>query len=215
MTSTLETRETDGLTGRRWFRVLRSVLAWGLLAALAYLVWPSSLGGGTTTIVVNGHSMEDTYYTGDIVIARTGEPQVGDIVVYTTADLGDAKIVHRIVGGDGETGWDLQGDNNDFIDPFHPTNDEVIGIAKIRIPSVGAWAQVLSSPLVWGSMLLVALGLIIWPSKECPEMADEESEPASDSAGSDAKFTDFTSDAAQQPASSQPPHGADPGSVRE
>jgi len=180
MPNTLDTRDTDGDTSRRGFRVLKSVLAWGLLAVLAFFIWPSSLGGGTTTIVVNGRSMEPTYYTGDIVVARSGEPQVGDIVVYTTADLGDAKIVHRIIGGDAVTGWDIQGDNNDYVDPFHPANDEILGIAQFRVPSVGAWASILSSPLVWGSMLLLALGLIIWPSsKECPEYpeGDDELDP--------------------------------------
>lgn len=173
MTTTLETRETDGITSRRWFRVLKSVLAWGFLLSLAFFIWPSSLGGGTTTIVVNGHSMEPTYYTGDIVVARSGEPQVGDIVVYSTAELGDGKIVHRIIGGDGQTGWDLQGDNNDFVDPFHPTNEDVLGIAKVHVPALGKAATLLSNPLVWGSMLLIAFGLIIWPSKECPELDDD------------------------------------------
>lgn len=178
MTSTLATRDTDGLTGRRWFRVLGSVLSWGLLALLAFLIWPTSLGGGTTTIVVNGHSMEPTYYTGDIVIARSGEPQIGDVVVYTTADLGDAKIVHRIIGGDGVNGWDIQGDNNDFVDPFHPTNEDVLGIAKVHLPAIGKATTLLSSPLVWGSMLLLAIGLIIWPSKECPD--DDEDDDRTD-----------------------------------
>ncbi|WP_430868382.1 signal peptidase I [Demequina aurantiaca] len=176
MSGTLETQETDGRTGRRGLRALGSVLAWGLLALLAFFIWPSSLGGGTTTIVVNGVSMEPTYYTGDIVVARTGEPQIGDVVVYTTADLGGGQIVHRIIGGDGQTGWDLQGDNNDFVDPFHPTNEDVIGIAEFSVPSLGAVASVLSSPLVWGSMLLIAFGLIIWPSKECPELSEDETD---------------------------------------
>jgi len=183
MDNTLETQDTDGDTSRLWFRVLKSVLAWGLLAVLAFFIWPSSLGGGTTTIVVNGHSMDPTYFTGDIVVARSGEPKIGDIVIYSTADLGEAKIIHRIVGGDGVTGWDIQGDNNDYVDPFHPANDEILGIAKLHIPSVGAWAAVLSSPLVWGSMLLLALGLIIWPSsKECPEL-DQADDQADDLEG--------------------------------
>lgn len=180
MTSTLEYSETDGVTGRRRFRVLQSVLAWGLLLLLALFIWPSNLGGSTTTIIVSGHSMEPTYYTGDIVVARHGEPQVGDVVVYTTAELGNGKIVHRIIGGDGETGWDLQGDNNDFVDPFHPTNDDVLGIAQFRFPALGKVAGILSTPLVWGSMLLVAFGLIIWPSKDCPDEYDDDEDSAGD-----------------------------------
>ena len=169
MTAISERRTSGGLRGRRWPRLLGSVLAWGLVAVLAYFIWPSNLGGGTTAIVVNGHSMEPTYYTGDIVVARSGEPQVGDVVVYTTADLGEAKIIHRIIGGDGESGWEIQGDNNDFVDPYHPTNDDVLGIALVHVPAVGTFATVLQNPFVWGSFLLLGLGLVIWPSKPCPE----------------------------------------------
>ncbi|WP_061962920.1 signal peptidase I [Demequina aurantiaca] len=208
MTATLETRETDGFTSRRWFRVLKSVLAWGLLLVVAFFIWPSSLGGGTTAIVVNGHSMEPTYYTGDIVVAREGDPQIGDIVVYSTVDLGGGKIVHRIIGGDGESGWDLQGDNNDFVDPFHPTNDEILGIAKFHIPKLGLVVGILGSPLVWGSMLLIAFGLVIWPSKECPELPERESEAG-------AQDSDFSDDEADAAADFTLPPAPEQGQVRE
>ncbi len=163
--------------------MLSNVLAWGLVGVLAYFVWPSSLGGGTTAIVVNGESMEPTYHTGDIVIARSGEPAVGDVVVYTSEELGDGKIVHRVIGGDARSGWVLQGDNNDFIDPIEPVGDDVLGVARVHLPSIGAWAGALQSPIVWGSLLLVALALLIWPSRPCPETGDAET-PAPESADS-------------------------------
>ncbi|WP_062213354.1 signal peptidase I [Demequina oxidasica] len=206
MTSTLETQITDGFTSRRWFRVLKSVLAWGLLLVVAFFIWPSNLGGGTTSIVVNGRSMEPTYHTGDIVAARKGDPQIGDVVVYSTPELSGGKIVHRIIGGDGETGWDIQGDNNDFVDPFHPTNDEVLGIAKLHFPAVGKIAGILSSPLVWGSMLLIAFGLVIWPSKECPELPEGEA--------GDGGHDSTADDAGASEGSALPPT-SEPGQVRE
>ncbi|WP_061961598.1 signal peptidase I [Demequina flava] len=174
MASTLETQETGGPTAVRRSRVLKSVLAWVVVLTLAYFIWPTSLGGGTTAIVVNGHSMEPTYYTGDVVVARADEPEIGDVVIYTTEDLGDAKIIHRIIGGDGVNGWEIQGDNNDFVDPFHPTNEDVLGVAKFHIDSVGTWATVLRSPSVWASFLLLALGLVMWPSRRCPDLESAE-----------------------------------------
>lgn len=172
MASTLSTQDTGSAVRDRRVRVLKGVLAWGAILVLAFFLWPTSLGGGTTVIVVNGHSMEPTYYTGDVVVARSQEPQVGDVIVYTTQDLGDAKIIHRIIGGDGVDGWEVQGDNNDFVDPFYPTNDDVLGVAKFHIDSVGTWATVLQSPFVWASLLLLALALTMWPTRKCPEDDD-------------------------------------------
>ena len=64
-----------------------------LVAALVvgYFLWPTSLGGCTTLTIVSGHSMEPTYYTGDLVVSRCGDYQVGDIVVYNPPNMGAAR----------------------------------------------------------------------------------------------------------------------------
>ena len=62
-----------------------------LLVILAILVWPTSLGGCTTMTVVSGHSMEPTFHTGDLVVARCGTPAVGDIVIYQPPDSTNAR----------------------------------------------------------------------------------------------------------------------------
>ena len=135
---------------------------------LGFFLWPSSLGGCTTLTIVSGHSMEPLYYTGDLVVSRCGGYQVGDIVVYNPPDVGGARVIHRIIGGNGEDGWVMQGDNNDFVDPWQPTNDRVLGKAVLHVPQLGKLASVLLSPLTWLSLLLVALALVIWPSKPRP-----------------------------------------------
>lgn len=141
---------------------------YAVVAVLAALLWPVGLGGCTSFTVVSGRSMEPTYLTGDVVIARCGEPVVGDVVIYRPAELDGSRIIHRIIGGDA-SGWHLQGDNNDFVDPFTPTGSEVVGIARVHLPRIGlvvSWAE---NPLVWFSVLVLALALVAWPSSQDDE----------------------------------------------
>ena len=160
---------------------LRRVLAWVaftlIAATVAYFTWPTSLGGCTTLTIVSGHSMEPTYYTNDIVISRCGSPDVGDVAVYATHDTGGARIVHRVIGGDGWNGWQLQGDNNDFVDQFRPTDDDVLGTAVLHIPRVGLVAKAMSSPIVWLSLFVLAAALFVWPSRVDGEEPTDEPEP--------------------------------------
>lgn len=138
-----------------------------LIGALVvgWLLWPSSLGGCTTLTIVSGESMEPTYYTGDLVVSRCGPVEVGDVIVYSPPDVGGARVIHRIVGGD-ETGWVVQGDNNDFLDPWEPTEENILGSAVLHVPQLGKLAAVLLSPLTWISLLIVALAVIVWPGKD-------------------------------------------------
>lgn len=146
-----------------------------LVAGMAYLFWPSSLGGCSTMTIVSGNSMEPTYSTGDLVWSRCGEPAVGDVVVYTPPDTDGGRVIHRIVGGDGAQGWVLQGDNNDFLDPWNPDNADVVGIAAVHLPGLGSIVYGLGNPFIWGSLLLLAAAIYLWPRTEDPE----------DSAGTD------------------------------
>jgi signal peptidase len=163
---------------RRLLGITWTVLMYGLVGVAAFLLWPTSLGGCTTLTIVSGHSMEPTYYTGDLVLARCGAPSVGDVIVYQPKDLGGARIIHRIVGGDPTTGWTMKGDNNPTVDPFNPGPSEVLGVARVYVPKVGLVARSLTSPFVWGSLILLAVGLFIWPRAEEPDEApvgDDES----------------------------------------
>lgn len=158
-------------------RVVRSALSAAVVIVIAWLVWPSSLGGCTTLTVVSGHSMEPTYYTGDLVIARCGEPEVGDIVVYQPGEIHGARIIHRIIGGDTE-GWQLQGDNNDFVDSFTPDDADVLGVARVHIPKVALLTGLITSPFVWGGLIALGLAILIWPRDE-----DHGGDPVDDEVG--------------------------------
>lgn len=163
----VEVTEQTGAAAGPLRRLLGAVssTAWILGAlAVAWLLWPSSLGGCTTLTIVSGHSMEPTYYTGDLVVSRCGPVEVGDVIVYRPPDVGGARVIHRIVGGD-TSGWVVQGDNNDFLDPWSPTQENILGSAVLHVPQLGKVAAILLSPLTWISLLLVALAIVVWPGR--------------------------------------------------
>jgi signal peptidase len=135
---------------------------------LVWFGWPSTLGGCTTLTIVSGHSMEPTYYTGDLVVSRCGVPEAGDVVVYTPAGVADGRVIHRVVGGSAGDGWVIQGDNNDFLDPWRPHQEDVLGIARVHVPGLGRLAAVLLDPWAWASLIVVAGGVLLWPSRPEP-----------------------------------------------
>jgi len=156
----------DAPLARRALRALPSVLFYVAVAVIAWFIWPTSLGGCTTLTLVSGHSMEPTYVTGDIVVARCGQPAVGDVIVYAPDEVaGNSRIIHRVVGGTAD-GWVMQGDNNEFLDPFEPAGDEVLGVARVHIPKVGLVFQTFSNAWVWIAMIALALAMLVWPSKD-------------------------------------------------
>lgn len=153
------------------------------IAALVYFFWPTSLGGCSTLTIVSGHSMEPTYLTGDLVWSRCGEAAVGDVVVYTPPDTGGARVIHRIIGGNAVDGWYLQGDNNTFIDPWTPDASLVVGVATAHIPRVGRAVYIVANPYIWGSLLLIATAIYLWPRPDAEADGDEGSDAG---AGADA-----------------------------
>ena len=168
-------RKTAGVPRARRLRSLAGgAVLIALLAGLAFVLWPSSLGGCSTLTVVSGQSMEPTYSTGDLVWSRCGEPSVGDIVVYSPADTDGAHVIHRIVGGDSEAGWVLQGDNNDFLDPWNPDDSQIVGIATVHIPGLGNVLYSLGSPYIWASLLILAAAFFLWPQSPAVTAPDHQ-----------------------------------------
>jgi signal peptidase len=180
-------------TGRWYLSILGNLFLWTIIAIDAWFLWPSSLGGGTTIVIVSGNSMEPTYSDGDLVIARKGPVDIGDVIVYTPSDFGGAHVVHRIVGGDGENGWKVQGDNNSWIDQWEPTNEETLGPVVAHIRGAGQITEFLLQPWLWGFVLLAAIVLILWPD---PEEEDNE-EPR----GRSLTGVRFNPDGSQEPVS--------------
>ena len=103
-------------------------------------------------LTVGSGSMEPNLNIGDVVIVKKLDKselstlKKGDIMVY---DYGKT-IIHRIYEiyeNDGEYSYQTKGDNNDDIDGYIVYQDQVIGIAKYKIPLIGR-------PTVWLNELI-------------------------------------------------------------
>lgn len=160
------------ITPRRLLGVAVNVLWLAAAITAATVLWPSSMGGCTTLTIVSGHSMEPTYFTGDLVVSRCGDSHVGDVIVYTPPDVGGARVIHRIIGGDETQGWLVQGDNNDFIDPWTPTPDMVLGTSVLHVPELGKYLSVFMSPLVWVFVMVLGGACLLWPPAS-PDPTDD------------------------------------------
>jgi len=136
-----------------------------LLVTAAALVALAVSVGWLTPVVTFGTSMLPTYHAGDLVIVAHGSDyEVGDIVGYRST--GSEQIVlHRIVGGDAVSGFEMRGDNNASVDPYAPKPADIVGRAIIHVPKVGVLVRSRAGVigLLGGVMLL---GLVTVGSTE-------------------------------------------------
>lgn len=177
---------TGAWNARRSLALVGNILFWLIVVIDVWYIWPTTLGGKTSFVVVSGHSMEPTYFGGDLVIAREMEPSVGDVIVYAPNELGGSQIVHRIIGGSAEEGWVLQGDNNTFIDPFEPKADEVKGVVLVHYSDLGRLTALLLNPIFWASFILAALVIFVWFSgDDCDDDEDEDDDESASGADPD------------------------------
>ena len=161
--------DTGEWTTRRYLSLLGNILIWAIVAIDAFYLWPTQLHGSTSMVIVSGHSMEPTYFTGDLVIARKMNPSVGDVIVYAPDGFGGSQIVHRIVGGNATDGWVMQGDNNPRVDPFTPKASEIRGVVLVHYANFGRVTVLLLNPIVWALVLLAAVVLLVWWSGDTCE----------------------------------------------
>lgn len=135
-------------------RARRNVLA--LVSLLLVGAWfallaPTSIGGPAGYVLVSGESMEPTMHTGDFVVTRKQSAyRVGDVVAYKVPaghPAAGRQVIHRIVGGSADAGYDLLGDNNDKVDPWHPTSDDIVGKRWVLVPRFGRVVAGLRSPV--------------------------------------------------------------------
>jgi signal peptidase I len=123
-----------------------------LIAMLFWFCLPQSLGGRADWVLVSGTSMLPHLHTGDLVLVeRQSSYHVGEVVAYRVpkGQVGAGYVViHRIIGGNGRTGWTMKGDNRTAPDLWHPTNRNVIGAKQVRIPDAWFVLRVLHMPLL-------------------------------------------------------------------
>jgi len=87
--------------------------------------------------------MEPGFHRGDLVIVQAASIyNVGEVVTYSNAEL-NAFVIHRIIGIE-QDHYIFKGDNNSWIDTYHPTPDELLGKLWIHLPKLGramAWLR--------------------------------------------------------------------------
>jgi signal peptidase I len=149
----------------------RVLLPLAKLAALGALIatclWfglPQNLGGRAEWVMVSGTSMLPRFHTGDLVLVEHQSTyHVGEVVAYRVPEgqVGAGHVViHRIIRGNGETGWTLQGDNRTAPDLWYPTNHDVIGAKQLRIPHAWFVLRIFHMPIMLA--LFAAFGVFFW-----------------------------------------------------
>jgi signal peptidase I len=130
------------------FSLLLALTGWMLFA-------PTQLGGSVTYVIVNGNSMEPGFHLDDLLLVRT-EPdyRVGDAVTYQNKEMGKF-VFHRIVGTELDR-FILKGDNNSWLDSYHPNQNEVVGKLWVHIPKLGKAIEWVRVPI----NLAVTMGLL-------------------------------------------------------
>lgn len=120
-----------------------------------------NLSGVVKSQIVLTASMSPTINPGDIVISTSPErikPEVGDVVVYSGKRFDGTKVAsfaHRIIAGDGQSGFVMKGDNNPNPDTQKPVLSEIEGVVLFTIPFVGQ----LLNPQIFVLLLLCGFGL--------------------------------------------------------
>ena len=147
--------------GQKMMKKLASaatIAGYVLAAILVTFSVLSSTGYVKARVVLTG-SMQPTINPGDIVltapISRV-EPKIDDVAAYQARRFDGAPVgvfTHRIIDGDGNSGWVLKGDNNPSPDIQKPKNNDILGVVIFVIPWLG---NLLSKQVLFTVIPLVA-----------------------------------------------------------
>ena len=127
------------------------------LAVFVCLFWaqylrPQAFGGSAAYVLVSGKSMLPRYHTGDLVLVeKQATYHVGELIAYRVPKgdaMAGAQVIHRIVGGDAQHGFVVQGDNRTAPDIWRPKPSDIVGAKALRIPNAVLILQFLRSPLL-------------------------------------------------------------------
>jgi signal peptidase len=144
------------------FRHFGLLLTIAAVAAWFVVLRPAALGGPASYIFVSGTSMHPTLESGDFVVLQRAETyRAGDVVAFEIPDGPGAGslVIHRIVGGSADVGFQMQGDNKPAPDEWRPTDDEVVGRLWLHLPAAGTVVMWLRQPAVFASLLA---GLVVF-----------------------------------------------------
>lgn len=172
-------RRERSVRDRRWRlagRVTRTVWTVTLIATAVVALWPARLGGATTFVVVQGHSMDPTFHLGDVVYVRSAdEYRPGDVVVYRVPQGNPGagiQIVHRLRRVEPDGTLVLRGDNNPTEDVFRPTRADVVG--KV-VADLGPLPRLVLglAPLLASIGAGAAVVIVLWPDRNDDDPDDD------------------------------------------
>lgn len=160
---------------------LRSVLAdvvWlGAIVLLLLAMWPASLGGWTSYVIVHGQSMNPTYASGDLVVVRQeSHYAIGDVIAYRIprpSPIAGHMVIHRVKEITPK-GILTQGDNRETEDEWYLRHDDIVGKARLHLALPGGeafWGYV-----PWAFCLLIGIGVVwmMWPGRPSAAEAEED-----------------------------------------
>lgn len=137
---------------RRVGKAVSLIVVAAVIVVWAFTLRPQALGGPAVFVAVRGSSMLPTYEHGDLVVVQSAATfHVGEVVAYRVpaGHVGAGKIVmHRIIGGDGTSGFRLQGDHNSAADPWQPRQADMVGVATWRLPNAGRLIALVQQPVI-------------------------------------------------------------------
>ena len=135
-----------------WQQAISTALVLAVLLFWAFVLRPQTLGGPAGYVLVSGHSMLPRYHTGDLVLVeRQSSYHVGEVIAYHVPKgdpMAGAQVIHRIIGGDAQHGFVVQGDNPTAPDVWRPNPADVVGAKALRIPDAVLVLQFLRSPVL-------------------------------------------------------------------
>jgi len=135
--------------------VLAAIVFWALVLR------PQSLGGPAGYVLVSGKSMLPRYHTGDLVLVeKRAHYHVGEVIAYRVPKgdpMAGSQVIHRIIGGDAQHGFVVQGDNRTAPDVWRPKPSDIVGAKVMRFPNAVVVLQFLRSPL---SLALIAASFV-------------------------------------------------------
>jgi signal peptidase I len=153
------------------------------LVGFWFFVLPTRLGGLSTYTVVSGPSMEPTYHTGDLVLARRAKTyRLGQVVVYAVPDrkFRAFRVVHRVTQRTIDNRYVTKGDNQVHPDPWLVPHDDIAGGRVLSVPKAGYLLAYMHNPLYLGLVFGLSVVFVAWPrtNSSSVKALDEASERA-------------------------------------
>ena len=151
---------------RKYAGIQRAMTISGYSIAIVLLLFSAlSFSGVVKARIVLTGSMAPAISTGDIIITTPitrKEPKVGDVVAYQAKRFNGENVAvfsHRIISGDIQNGFVVQGDANKSPDSQKPAGPDILGVGIFVIPFLGniltPKALFLLVPCIFGLWLIM------------------------------------------------------------